>query len=69
MANAGMAPAPAQCRKRQPPQPMTTAALPRPFQTLAGANLAAQAGQQVSPAKVPIVAVLALTAGPARSAC
>ena len=43
---------------------MTTIALPRPFQTLAGANLAAQAGGQVSLAKVPIVAVLALNAGP-----
>ena len=48
---------------------MTAIDLVRPLQTLADANLAAQAGGQVSPAKVPIVAVLALTAGPARSAC
>ena len=48
---------------------MTTIDLVHPFQTLADANLAAQAGGQVGPAKIPIVAVLALTAGPARSAC
>ena len=39
-------------------------ALPRSFNTLAGANLAAQAAEQVSLAAVPIVAVLALNAGP-----
>ena len=41
-----------------------TATLPRSFNTLAGANLAAQAAEQVSLAAVPIVAVLALNAGP-----
>jgi len=41
-----------------------TPALPRSFNTLAGANLAAQAAEQVSLAAVPIVAVLALNAGP-----
>ena len=43
---------------------MTTTALPRPFHTLAGANLAAQAAEQVSLAAAPIAAVLALNAGP-----
>jgi len=38
--------------------------LPRTFHTLAGANLAAQAAEQVSLAAVPIVAVMALNAGP-----
>jgi predicted MFS family arabinose efflux permease len=38
--------------------------LPRSFKFLAGANLAAQAAEQVSLAAVPIVAVLALGAGP-----
>ncbi len=38
--------------------------LPRSFKFLAGANLAAQAAEQVSLAAVPIVAVLALNAGP-----
>lgn len=41
-----------------------TQALPRAFSHLAGANLAAQAAEQVSLAAVPIVAVLALNAGP-----
>ena len=41
-----------------------TQTLPRSFNTLAGANLAAQAAEQVSLAAVPIVAVLALNAGP-----
>ena len=41
-----------------------TATLPQSFNTLAGANLAAQAAEQVSLAAVPIVAVLALNAGP-----
>ena len=41
-----------------------TNTLPRSFNTLAGANLAAQAAEQVSLAAVPIVAVLALNAGP-----
>ena len=41
-----------------------THTLPRSFNTLAGANLAAQAAEQVSLAAVPIVAVLALNAGP-----
>lgn len=40
------------------------AALPRSFHSLAGANLAAQAAEQVSLAAVPIVAVMALGAGP-----
>ncbi len=39
-------------------------ALPRPFNHLAGANLAAQAAEQISLAAVPIVAVLAFQAGP-----
>jgi len=47
----------------RPPPPMTTP-LPRAFHTLAAANLAAQAAEQVSLAAVPIVAVLALQAGP-----
>lgn len=38
--------------------------LPRPFHHLAWANLAAQAAEQLSLAAVPIVAVLALGAGP-----
>ena len=38
--------------------------LPRPFVRLAWANLAAQAAEQLSLAAVPIVAVLALGAGP-----
>ncbi len=41
-----------------------TPALPRPFLHLANANLAAQAAEQISLAAVPIVAVLALQAGP-----
>ena len=41
-----------------------TTALPRSFRPLAGANLAAQAAEQVSLAAVPIVAVMALNAGP-----
>lgn len=40
------------------------AGLPPAFQRLAGANLAAQAAEQVSLAAVPMVAVLALQAGP-----
>jgi predicted MFS family arabinose efflux permease len=39
-------------------------ALPRSFHLLSGANLAAQAAEQVSLAAVPIVAVLLLDAGP-----
>ena len=42
-----------------PPTP-----LPRSFNRLAGANLAAQSAEQVSLAAVPIIAVLALGAGP-----
>ena len=38
--------------------------LPRAFNLLAGANLAAQSAEQISLAAVPIVAVLALNAGP-----
>lgn len=38
--------------------------LPRPFQRLAWSNLAAQSAEQLSLAAVPIVAVLALGAGP-----
>lgn len=38
--------------------------LPAPFRRLANANLAAQAAEQVSLAAVPIVAVMALQAGP-----
>ena len=38
--------------------------LPAPFHRLAGANLAAQSAEQLSLAAVPIVAVLALGAGP-----
>lgn len=41
-----------------------TPALPPSFRPLAGANLAAQAAEQISLAAVPIVAVLALKAGP-----
>lgn len=41
-----------------------TTPLPPIFKRLAGANLAAQAAEQVSQAAVPIVAVLALGAGP-----
>jgi len=41
-----------------------TTPLPRAFHTLAAANLAAQAAEQVSLAAVPIAAVLALGAGP-----
>lgn len=41
-----------------------TQALPRSFTSLAGANLAAQSAEQLSLAAVPIVAVLALGAGP-----
>ena len=43
---------------------MPTAALPRSFTALAGANLAAQSAEQLSLAAVPLVAVLALGAGP-----
>ncbi|MDR6856693.1 MFS transporter [Variovorax guangxiensis] len=39
-------------------------ALPRPFTRLAGANLAAQSAEQLSLAAVPLLAVLALNAGP-----
>lgn len=38
--------------------------LPRPFLNLAGSNLAAQSAEQLSLAAVPLVAVLALGAGP-----
>ena len=41
-----------------------TPALPRPFRRLAWSNLAAQSAEQLSLAAVPIVAVLALGAGP-----
>src|SRR4029079_5498427 len=41
-----------------------TAALPRSFSALAGSNLAAQSAEQLSLAAVPLVAVLALGAGP-----
>ena len=41
-----------------------TASLPRPFHRLAWSNLAAQSAEQLSLAAVPIVAVLALGAGP-----
>ncbi len=44
--------------------PSTTPSLPRPFQRLAWSNLAAQSAKQLSLAAVPIVAVLALGAGP-----
>ena len=43
---------------------MSTPTLPQPFQRLAWANLAAQSAEQLSLAAVPIVAVLALGAGP-----
>jgi len=43
---------------------VNSAPLPRPFHGLAWANLAAQSAEQVSLAAVPIVAVLALGAGP-----
>ncbi len=43
---------------------MPQSPLPPVFQRLAGANLAAQSAEQVSLAAVPIVAVLALGAGP-----
>ena len=42
----------------------TTPPLPRSFNQLAGANLAAQSAEQISLAAVPIIAVLALNAGP-----
>jgi predicted MFS family arabinose efflux permease len=45
-------------------QVMNHATLPPVFKRLAGANLAAQAAEQVSLAAVPIVAVLMLGAGP-----
>src|SRR5690349_10826739 len=38
--------------------------LPRPFTALAWSNLAAQSAEQLSLAAVPLVAVLALNAGP-----
>jgi predicted MFS family arabinose efflux permease len=41
-----------------------TTALPRSFTALAGSNLAAQSAEQLSLAAVPLVAVLALGAGP-----
>jgi MFS family permease len=41
-----------------------TTSLPRPFHRLAWSNLAAQSAEQLSLAAVPIVAVLALGAGP-----
>lgn len=41
-----------------------TATLPRPLLALTGSNLAAQSAEQLSLAAVPIVAVLALGAGP-----
>ncbi len=47
-----------------PPTPTDAAALPPGFTALAWANLAAQAAEQLSLAAVPIVAVLALGAGP-----
>jgi predicted MFS family arabinose efflux permease len=43
---------------------MPAALLPRPFQYLAWSNLAAQSAEQLSLAAVPLVAVLALGAGP-----
>ena len=43
---------------------MSTPALPAGFNRLAGANLAAQSAEQISLAAAPIVAVLALGAGP-----
>lgn len=42
----------------------STRPLPRSFNQLAGANLAAQCAEQISLAAVPIIAVLALKAGP-----
>src|SRR6187431_3382039 len=41
-----------------------TTPLPRSFTALAGSNLAAQSAEQLSLAAVPLVAVLALNAGP-----
>jgi predicted MFS family arabinose efflux permease len=51
---------------RLPKLAVSPTATPRasPFAALAGANLAAQAAEQISLAAVPIVAVLALEAGP-----
>jgi predicted MFS family arabinose efflux permease len=46
-----------------PMTPPTAAGLPPTFRHLAGANLAAQAAEQISLAAVPIVAVLAFQAG------
>lgn len=43
---------------------MRTPTLPRSFTALAGSNLAAQSAEQLSLAAVPLVAVLALGAGP-----
>lgn len=54
---------PAPACASSPDRPVTPA-LPPAFQRLAGANLAAQAAEQVSLAAVPMVAVLALNAGP-----
>ncbi len=44
-----------------------TPALPRPFRDLAWSNLAAQSAEQISLAAVPMIAVLALDAGPAET--
>lgn len=44
--------------------PSMTPSLPRPFHCLAWSNLAAQSAEQLSLAALPIVAVLALGAGP-----
>ncbi|MEO8135252.1 MAG: hypothetical protein ABI831_14870 [Betaproteobacteria bacterium] len=41
------------------------AQLPRPFHHLAWSNLAAQSAEQISLAAAPMIAVLALDAGPA----
>jgi len=46
------------------PATPTTTPLPRAFQNLAWSNLAAQSAEQLSLAAVPLVAVLALQAGP-----
>ncbi len=57
-------PAPAPVPERPLTAALPSTALPPAFQRLAGANLAAQAAEQVSLAAVPMVAVLALNAGP-----
>ena len=48
--------------------PCANTTTPKALATLTWTNLAAQSAEQISLAAVPIVAVIALNAGPARSA-